>query len=184
MARWNGQSIASIIERINSFTRNNKEVVILDFSHGLNTDNWTDERSAFTQQEWEDLLDLLCSINYRIAELGSIDDLTILKLSQLIDDSAVVIIVIDATAQDGSGVGISCFASEGFFTRKQFPLYNGYPKPNDQSDMIQDQLQKLETYAAPSSSSSLFLLLRTLTQGIPAHCPECEKANWALIPRL
>ena len=61
-----------------------------------------------------------------------------------------------------------------------------YSDTNDQSDMIVDQLQKMKTYAAPnSSSSSLFLLSWTLTQGItPPIVPNGENANWALIPHL
>ena len=116
--------MASIIEQINSFTQNNKELVILDFTHGLNTDNWTDKNSALTQQEWERLLNLLGGLKNRITGLGSIAHLTTLKLSQLINNRAAVIIVVDAKIQGGGRVDISRFVSQGLFTRKQFPLYN------------------------------------------------------------
>ena len=116
---------------------------------------------------------MLGGLKNRITGLGSIADLTTLKLSQLINNRAAVIIVVDAKIQGGGRVDISRFASQGFFIRKQFPLYNVYSDTNDQSDMIVDQLQKMKTYAAPSSSSSLFLLSWTFTQGITAaHRPE------------
>lgn len=178
----NGQDIKSIIAQINTFTEKNNELIILDVTHGLYTDDWAGEHdSGLTQDQWDGLMEELLTLNNRVTDTGNIEDLTRLRMDQLIQDRAAVLVVIDDAAKDGKTVDTSRFADQGIFNRTQFPLYNRYSDENVQEIMIQDQLSKLEKNR-PSPTSTMFLLSWTLTQHNPVLpiVENSEGANRAL----
>lgn len=160
----NGQDIKGIINQLNDFTESNKELVIIDITHGLFTDDWAGENdSGLTQDQWNDLMKELLAINNRVADIGNVADITSLPLDQLINDRAAVIIVIDASTKDGKVVDTSSYANQGIFNRPQFPLYNKYSEENVQDIMINDQISKMkEQRQIPTSD--MFILSWTLTQ--------------------
>ncbi|KAF2849490.1 hypothetical protein T440DRAFT_519078 [Plenodomus tracheiphilus IPT5] len=52
----NGQSLDTTIDEINDFTANNNGLIILDISHGYDTDNWAGEfDSGLDQDQWDEV---------------------------------------------------------------------------------------------------------------------------------
>ena len=90
----NGQSIENIIDKINSFTANNKELVILRPSHDI---EYEDSRvgSMFFQTRWNHLVGKLMRINHRFrATNPTTVDLTTVKLNEFIDGHTAVVIIV------------------------------------------------------------------------------------------
>ncbi|MBM7131139.1 twin-arginine translocation signal domain-containing protein [Dyella mobilis] len=158
----NGQSIASIIDDVNTFTASNDELVILYLSHDLDTDLGNSSYAALTQAQWDSLLQMLqqgLDNLYTDAPIGA--DLTTLTLGTFIgNDSPAVIVVVDPSA---SGISLGSFAGEGFYLPANFPVYNQYSDTNDLSSMVSDQLAKMAAQR-PNPQASYFLLSWTLTQ--------------------
>lgn len=158
----NGQSIQSIINDVNSFTASNNELVVLYLSHDLDTDLGNSSYAAFTQAQWNSLLQMLQQgLNhlYTGAAIGA--DLTTLTLNTYIgNNSPGVIVVVDASA---SGITLGSFAGQGFYLPQNFPVYNQYSDTNNLSSMTSDQLSKMAAQR-PNPEASYFLLSWTLTQ--------------------
>jgi len=155
----NGESIAQVINDVNSFTAVNKELVILYLSHDYNTDVGNSSYRAFTQQEYNGLLAQLGGLNnlYAVANPG---DLTQIQLNDYIgQNKAAVIVVVDAP---GITVGDAYFG-KGFYLPANFPVYNQYSDTNDAAQMVSGQLGKMKEQRT-SPTSSYFLLSWTLTQ--------------------
>lgn len=159
----NGQSLASIIQDVNSYTAANKELVVLYLSHDLNTDIGRPYPSL-SQDEWNTLLSQLELLNHRYAlplpEASSVD-LTALPLESFIADQAAVVVVTDP--DPNSNMTLGDFASEGFYTTRNFPLINWYSNSDDLGFMQNDQLAKLRAQR-PNPNANDFLLSWTLTQ--------------------
>ncbi|MDL4912985.1 MAG: prolyl oligopeptidase family serine peptidase [Enterobacterales bacterium endosymbiont of Blomia tropicalis] len=156
----NGQSIESVINDINEYTKENAELIILHLSHDLDTDVGNSKYSPFSQEQWGDLLSYMKS---NIAHLKSVagDDLTKLTLNDYISDgNAAVIIVVEPS---GENIKIDEFIGKGFYPATRFPVYNSYSDTNDLDAMIKDQLEKMRKEKT-SPESSYFLLSWTLTQ--------------------
>jgi hypothetical protein len=158
----NGQSIQSIINDVNTFTASNNELIVLYLSHDLDTDLGNSSYAAFTQDQWNSLLQMLRQgLNdlYTGAAIGA--DLTTLTLNTYIgNNSPAVIVVVDASA---SGIALGSFAGQGFYLPANFPVYNEYSDTNDLSTMTSDQLSKMAAQR-PNPEASYFLLSWTLTQ--------------------
>jgi hypothetical protein len=152
----NGQSISSIIDDINTFTADNKELVILYLSHDLNTDLGNNAYAPFTQTEWNKMFKLLEGIHNLFITESS--DLTMLKLRDFIGGNrAAVVVIVDA---DREGISLDGFANRGFYTPAHFLLYNKYSKNNDVHSMMKDQFDKLKN---KHRKVKYFLLSWTLT---------------------
>ena len=155
----NGQTIAEIIQQINTFTASNKELVVLNLSHDYNTDAGNDSYRSFTQVEWDSLFAQLAGLANLWVAPGdpTTVDLTTIRLNDFIGggQAAVVVIV------EPSGVDLGNWAMRGFYKYSQFKVYNDYSDTNNAETMSQDQLQKM---ARQTPQGTYFLLSWTLTQ--------------------
>jgi len=169
----NGQSIASVIDQVNSFTAGDSEseLIILSLSHGLNTDIFgADEYNHLTQDNWDELLPLLLQINYLVKGIDSSQDLTKLPVSHLIENGPAVIIIVDdnIAGTANARVNISSFIEQGIFSTDQFPTIGSYADKSIPNDVIEDQLQKMLNLRT-SPESEMFVLSWILThEGIDA----------------
>ncbi|XP_014286808.1 uncharacterized protein [Halyomorpha halys] len=155
----NGQSIASIINDLNDFTRNHNELIVIILSHSLNSDVGHNKYRKFNQAEWENLFKQLDTINFLYNNENSNVHLDQIILSDYTNHGsrASVVIIIDdpdSKVQLGSRLG------KGFFMPDNFDIYDDYSNTNDWSKMIKDQINKMHQY----SEKRYFLLSWTLTQ--------------------
>lgn len=116
----NGQAITDIIRQINDFTARYKELVIINLSHTLDTDN---KYKDLSQDQWNRLFDTLKTINsrYTIQNPGS-TDFSNEVLGKFITDRASVFII----AQLPNGIALGDYANQGFFSSANFPWYDSY----------------------------------------------------------
>ncbi|PMD12384.1 hypothetical protein NA56DRAFT_675256 [Hyaloscypha hepaticicola] len=176
----NGQSIASIIEQVNNFTASNSELIILDLSHGLDTDNFDgDPKNHLTEENWNDLMTVLVQLNYLFNGSDSSRDLSNMSVSDFIGTGPAVVVIVRDKVEGGGNVDLSTssphvyctpvtatvttVAQAGFFQDSALPVYNNYSDTDRLDVMANDQLQKmLENRQNPESE--MFLLSWTLTQ--------------------
>lgn len=159
----NGQPIAEIIQQINKFTAQYKELIIINLSHCYDTDNnWAD----LTQAQWNALFETLKGINHRhIVPNPAFTDFTQKRLGDFITDRASVFIV----AQLPTDIYIGNYLNQGFYEPHHFPLYDSYSNTNKALTMRTDQLAKLHQHrnitASPALRKDLFHIFSwTLTQ--------------------
>lgn len=158
----NGQSFSSIVQEINAFTSQNKELIVLNLSHDLDTDAADRNYSAFTQEQYNGMLAELAGLNNLfIAPNPTQVDLTTLTLNQFIGNGAAAVIVI--VQPNNGSVTLGDYAQRGFYTYSQFNAYNSYSDTNDLGKMTSDQLSKLRSVRT-NPNAQLFLLSWTLTQ--------------------
>jgi hypothetical protein len=161
----NGQDFEEIIKQINDFTAKYKELIVLDLTHGYNTDDFAGKGdSGLSQAQWDTLLNRLKAINNRAVTLGKSGDITNLKLSQLMGRNATVLIRVDDITKTRKGVDTSRFRADGIFDSKQFPLINDYADTDDYKKMSADQFGVLSR-SRTSPTSPMMILSWTLTQG-------------------
>lgn len=135
----NGEKVSDIIKQVNDFTAKYKELVIINLSHTLDTDN---DYKDLSQDQWNKLFDQLKGINNRFtADKPGSHDFTGNTLGSFITDRASVFIF----AQLPSGISLGDYANQGFFTQDNFPIYDSYSNSNDAETMKKDQLSKLKT---------------------------------------
>ena len=166
----NGQSIADVIRQVNDFTAQYKELVIINLSHTLDTDN---DYKDLTQDQWNNLFETLKGVNNRftVPNPGT-TDFSNSVLGDFITDRASVFIV----AQLPSNINLGSYATQGFYTGTNFPFYDSYSNTNNRATMKSDQLAKLGTNRDFSSGKDQFHLLSwTLTQQ-PEDVLNFEKA--------
>lgn len=148
----NGQSIDSIIADVNSFTSSQKELVVLNLSHSLNTDVGNGSYRAFNQGEWDNLFVKLANLeNLFVADKST--DLTANTLSEFIASKAAVLVILEENASLGK------YEGNGFFKYANFNVYNSYADKNQVDQMATNQFGKMK-----ANNSKYFLLSWTLTQ--------------------
>ncbi|KAF2141878.1 uncharacterized protein K452DRAFT_34954 [Aplosporella prunicola CBS 121167] len=156
----NGQSLTDIINEINSFTEQYHELVILDISHSLDTDN---DYKEFSQSQWNNLFDQLSKINDRLNTTGisTTEDLSQRTLSQFIGHGAgSVLIVVELP----NGITLGKYFQQGIVASSpNFPFYNVYSNSDDLDTMKADQLSKLAANRK-TPDDPFFLLSWTLTE--------------------
>ncbi|KAI0342816.1 PLC-like phosphodiesterase [Trametopsis cervina] len=154
-----GQTFDDMISQINAFTASNKELIILNLSHDLNTDSGY---LSLTQDEWNRLFQQLTGLNNLfVAPNPTTVDLTTLTLNQYIGNGQAAVVIV---VQPGnSSITLGNYATRGFYRYSQFNAYNSYADTDDLDTMITDQLNKMRTVRT-SQDSQLFLLSWTLTQ--------------------
>jgi hypothetical protein len=154
----NGQLLSDMVDQINAFTIDNKELIILNLSHDLNTDLPNDSFRAFNQHEYELLCSSLLRLENRFVAPGDFTtvDLTTLKLKDFLGfgNAAVVIIVEPASFSLGN------FAKQGFYKYAQLNAFNSFANTSDANAMVEDQLNKLNQ----QRPANYFLLSWTVTQ--------------------
>ncbi|KAL1621070.1 hypothetical protein SLS56_009376 [Neofusicoccum ribis] len=157
----NGQSLSDIISNINAFTAKYDELIILDISHTIDTDN---DYVDLTQTQWNSLFDQLLGLNYRLNTTGisSTEDVSQRALSQFIGDGPSVLIV----AELPSGITLGDYFAKGILASSpNFPFYNVYSNTDDLATMSSDQLSKLSTNRK-TPDDTFFLLSWTLTESV------------------
>jgi hypothetical protein len=153
----NGQSISSIIEQINLFLSNNRELVIINLSHTLDTDNGY---NTFTQSQQDRLFKQLLGLKHRfLAPKAS--SLAKLSLNDYLKDGPAVVVILD-NDQAGEHMSASSFQGQGFYTNSDLPIYNQYSNTDNAAKMSADQISKMHTQRTGPNSNS-FLLSWTLT---------------------
>lgn len=156
-----GQKMSSIIDDINTFTEHCAELIILNLSHSLQSD---DDWREYNQSEWNSLFEELLRLNHRFVISGpEAQDLSLLPLSRFIGSgNAAVIIVVEVPR----AINLNIFADKGFYLPGQLNVYNEYSNTNDCVEMVQDQIRKMQDHML-SSDKRLFLISWTLTQQAP-----------------
>lgn len=159
----NGQLIADIVRQVNDFTSQYKELVIINLSHTLDTDN---EYKDLTQDQWNKLFDILKGINNRftVTSPGN-TDFSNNVLGDFITDRASVFVI----AQLPNGITLGNYANQGFYSGANFPFYDSYSNTNNRANMESDQFRKLKENRNLVSDSSarkdkFHVLSWTLTQ--------------------
>ncbi|KAF1837298.1 PLC-like phosphodiesterase [Decorospora gaudefroyi] len=158
----NGQSIADIITQVNKFTAQYQELVIINLSHTLDTDN---EYKDLTQTQWNALFDKLKGIKnrYTVSNPGT-TDFSDNQLGDFITDRAAVLII----AQLPNAIKLGDYANQGFYSGRNFPFYDSYSNTNDRTRMRKDQLAKLKSnrniVAGAGKKDKFHIFSWTLTQ--------------------
>jgi hypothetical protein len=159
----NGQSVAEIVQQVNDFTAKYKELVIINLSHTLDTDN---DYKDLTQDQWNKLFDAFKGLNnrYTVTNPGT-TDFSNKVLNDFIADHASVFVL----AQLPSGISLGSYANQGFFNQDNFPFYDSYSNSNNAATMQSDQLAKLKSERNLVADSSqrkdrFHILSWTLTQ--------------------
>lgn len=157
----NGQSLDDVIREINDFASRNKELIIIDLSHDINTDVGNKHYRPFNQEEWDRLFGQLKSTlkNLYIASDPRNVDLTTIRLGDIIRDRAAVIVI----ARCHSSISLEKCNDQGIYRGGQFPIYDSYSNSPRVDQMSKDQLQKMAAQRT-SPDSRFFLLSWTLTQ--------------------
>ncbi|KZW03717.1 PLC-like phosphodiesterase [Exidia glandulosa HHB12029] len=182
----NGQSIQEIIDDLNGFTKDKAEVVILNFSHDLNTDVGNSDYRPLNQDEWNNLYRQLAGINNLYTSPNADTDLTTLSLNTLIGGGkSAVILVFQPDAHD---ITLDGRQGKGFFWYGQVNAWNSYSDSDDLNSMANDQIKKMH-----DQSGGYFLLSWTLTQKAAGAllCPAepsildlAQKANDAIFTQV
>lgn len=156
-----GQSLSDIINEINAFTATNKELIILNLSHDLNTDVGRDYRSL-NQAEWNELYAQLSGINNLfVAPNPSTVDLSSLTVNQFIGSGQAAVVCI--VQPSDSSISLGPYTTRGFYTYSQFNVYNNYSNTDNLGTMQSEQMQQLRSVRS-SPDGQPFLLSWTLTQ--------------------
>ncbi|KAK0659221.1 hypothetical protein DIS24_g4095 [Lasiodiplodia hormozganensis] len=157
----NGQSLSDIINNINTFTSQYNELIILDISHTMDTDN---DYTDLSQAQWNTLFTQLQSINHRFNATGvsTSEDLSKRTLNQFIGNGPCVLIV----AELPSGITLGDHFSQGIVASSpNFPFYNSYSNTDELDTMASDQLSKLSSQRK-TPDDEFFLLSWTLTESV------------------
>ncbi|KAJ9607686.1 hypothetical protein H2200_007764 [Cladophialophora chaetospira] len=161
-----GQKMSSVIDDINTFTEYCAELIIINLSHSLNSD---DGWRKYNQKEWNSLFRELLRLNHRflVTESES-QDLSLLPLSRFIGSKhAAVVIVVEAP----SDITLGTYVDKGFYLPDQLNVYNVFTNTSDCPHMVHDQLQKMQNHMV-AGDKRLFLISWTLTQQAPKVSPE------------
>jgi len=151
-----GQSIAEIVEQVNEFTNQHKELIVLNLSHDMDTDAGNSNYPAFTQDQWNSLLQNLAD---NLDNLYISDQQNLLEntLSAFIGQGKAAVVVI----VEPDSVDIGKFRSQGFYPYSAFNAYNKYSDTNDLATMAAKQFQYMKEQR---QQGNYFLLSWTLTQ--------------------
>jgi hypothetical protein len=155
----NGQSIKDIIRQINDFTSQYQELIIINLSHTLDTDN---KYADLTQTQWNALFTTLKGVNNRhIVPNPGTTDFSNTRLGDFITDRASVFII----AQLPDGITLGSHITQGFYSTQNFPFYDEYSNSNNLATMKTDQLAKLRQERNIAQRKDTFHVLSwTLTQ--------------------
>lgn len=161
-----GQEMSSIIDDINTFTQHCAELIILNLSHSLQSDDGWRE---YNQSEWNSLYQELMRLNHRFVVSGpEAQDLSLLPLSRFIGSGqAAVVIVVEAPGN----ITLDTYGDKGFYLPAHLNVYNEYSNTNDCVRMVQDQIKKMQDHMR-SDDKRLFLISWTLTQQPPDITPQ------------
>ncbi|KAL0487505.1 hypothetical protein AKO1_004201 [Acrasis kona] len=153
-----GQSLDEIIQQLNQFTANNKELVILDISHSYDTDTGNNNYPPFTAQQYIQLFDKMSAIdNLYVAPSGA--NLVDLTLNQFIDNNRAAVVVV---MEDGPSIP-EPYNSKGFYAASQFAINNSYSDKNDVDQMAKIQFDNMKRVRT-NPDAEYYLLSWNMTQ--------------------
>ncbi|PHM44763.1 phosphatidylinositol-specific phospholipase C [Xenorhabdus mauleonii] len=155
----NGESLDSIIDGINEFTKNHNEVIILRLDHSLTLDvGFFQSYRKFNQEEWFKLFKKLSTVNHLYHHDGSnnITKLTVNKLTNNGTRPAVLFLAENKKTY----IDLGEYKNKGFFYISDINMYDKYSHTSDLYKMTEDQIDKMNKH----SPSQYFLLSWTLTQ--------------------
>ncbi|KAF2712462.1 PLC-like phosphodiesterase [Pleomassaria siparia CBS 279.74] len=161
----NGQSLVEMIQQINDFTAKYQELVIVNISHTLDTDN---DFKDLNQDQWNQLFEALKGLNNRFTVTApGTEDFSNKKLGDFITDRASVFVL----NQLPGGISLGAYADQGFFNQDHFPLFDSYSESDDAGKMKADQIQKLKDNRNLVADAALrkdkfHIFSWTLTQGV------------------
>jgi hypothetical protein len=146
-----GQSIADIIDDVNRFTKQHKELVILNLSHSLYLGADFVGRNL-TQDEWDALLQQLDGLQSRFfvdTVATPIRDLGQLTLNEFLKPqgkpSAAVVVLVDAD--------VPITVPDGFYPADFFNVFNCYSNTDNSSTMVSYQGKVLDAVGNYSNYS-------------------------------
>ncbi|KMJ46464.1 hypothetical protein AB204_03710 [Xenorhabdus khoisanae] len=160
----NGEPIQSIINGINSFTKNNNELIIIRLSHSLNTDLGNTSYRSFTQEEWDGLFDQLSKTKnlyyYQDDETGSPFSLANITLNKFTNNGANSAVLFVIRKDEKNKIDLGKRYKKGFFYLDDLNIYGKYSNTNDFRKMSDEQIKKMNNFYG----YKYFLLYWTLTQ--------------------
>jgi hypothetical protein len=159
----NGESLDNIISGVNQFTAQYKELVILNFSHTLQTDADGDWPS-FSKSDWQSLMKTLTALNnrYMVQDPEKAKNLNLLTLNDFIGNGQGAVICV----MEDQDLDLGDYATKGFYKPSQLGVRNEYSNKDDAVAMVNDQLAKMKNHMSVHDNR-LNLLSWTLTQQIP-----------------
>lgn len=158
-----GESISSIIDGVNKFTKNNGELIIINFSHSLQSD--VEEWREFNKDEWHSLMKELLKLDHLFIETdkSKANNLSCLKLDDFIGSGKAAVVCI---IEEWGNMSLGDYAHKGFYKSAQFNVRNEYSNKDETDIMVSDQLEKMKGHMS-AHDKRLFLLSWTLTQQVP-----------------
>jgi len=155
----NGQSFGEIIHEINTFTKDHKELIILNLSRDLNLDVGSKYRH-FNQDEWDQLLGHLTGdkgLNHLfVAPNPKEVDLSTLPLNQFIGTGQAAVLII--VQPEATSVTLDEYHHlRGVYNYSQMNAIYEHAQTHKLDRMVNRQLQLMRNNR-PSPDSPLFLL--------------------------
>ncbi|HLP03998.1 MAG TPA: hypothetical protein VK152_01090 [Paludibacter sp.] len=152
----------SIVNDINRFTANHKELIIIDISHQSNTDTGSMGvgYTGFSTSDWTRLFDLLKSINSLYIYNGPKRQLFNFPVSEFINGKSAVILLIGDDILTKNEEIRNKYADKGFYYSGDFfPKYDSYANQDGANAVSNDQINKMK-----NNTDDYFLLAWTATQ--------------------
>ncbi|CAH1392322.1 unnamed protein product [Nezara viridula] len=150
-----GHTIESIVLNINAFCKDHYELIFFRLSHSHNTEK---EYSSFTQQEWNNLFQLLNKTEnlYHATEDTYFPITTLEKFTNNGTKAAVIYIVDEPKYKTSLGD----YTGKGFFYKFSLKIFDKYSETDKVDFLFMDQTAKMKK----ESEKRYFLLSWTLTQ--------------------
>lgn len=172
----NGESIADVVKDVNNFTAGRPELVVLRLSHDVDTDSGEPNYHAFTQKQYDGLLDVLVSGLTHLHADPAVADLTKVPLNRFIgrgpDGKPKAAVLIVADPSDAHVTVAPRFRAAGVYPASAFPVVDQYTGTESVKQMAADQVHKmLQNRTSPDAT--VFVLSWTLTQS-GATAATCE----------
>lgn len=152
-----GESISSMVDAVNDYTAEHKELLVLNLSHAYIVDNLVGVGTEFDTLTWNILLNQLKEdINFLHNENVPffIQNPHRLKIEDLIHTTSKVIVLVDGVIPDE-------LLGKGFFKKSDFELYDSYSNSYDLDFIVGDQTKKMHK----SALNKTFLYNHTATMG-------------------
>ena len=152
-----GLLLDEFISQVNDFTKNHKELIIINISHAYNTDDHRRKGKkgwCFNSSEWKSLVDRLKLVNNRC-------NMDIHRLSdKYLEDFVGTEKSVLMCFKDAS---ISLESTEGMYDNSILNIKGGYSNTIDVKEMSCCQIKKMANHYKEGSNAGLFKISWTLT---------------------
>ncbi|RBR18149.1 uncharacterized protein FIESC28_06215 [Fusarium coffeatum] len=158
-----GENIADIIDGVNKFTKDNGELIIINFSHSLQSD--VEEWREFNKEEWHNLMKELQKLNnlFIMNDKSKANNLSNVKVDEFIGNGKAAVVCV---IEDWGSLSLGDYLNQGFFKSGQLNIRNEYANKDETDVMVADQIEKMKHHMS-SNDKRMFLLSWTLTQQVP-----------------